>query len=165
MPWIGRIPESPACNRSEWKTKRPMATSTTAMGKISQNSVNDNSVTEFVIGTGPVRAIVKLRELVPSTPCQVHISEFAAVPSALYSQGRGVLAILSRVSFVFLMISFVVFSSLTAIAIMARSSVPSGPPSGPSISRANLSRPGVGLPSSSYISPMIKSMVVCEGIS
>ena len=151
---MGRIPVIPACNKSEWKTNKPIATSTTANGKMDQNNSNENSVTAFVIGTGPVSVMVNSRS------SHVHISAVAGVPSGLNSQGRGVLLMLSRSSWVFSMISFAGLSSVTAIAIIARSSFPSGTSSAPSlISRANLSRPGVGVPSSSYISLMIKSMV------
>ena len=152
---MGRIPVNPAWRISEWKTNRPMATRMIAEGKICQKSLKENSVTELVIGTGPVRVMVRPRS------SHVQRSVPAAVPSALNSHGRSSWLIRSRRLCVFSMISFAGLSSVTAMAMMARSRVPSASPSAPSVmSRASLSRPGVGVPSSSYISPMTRSMVV-----
>ena len=51
----------PVWIKSEWKTNKPPATATIPSGKICQNRTNEYLVTELVIGTGPVRVIVRPR--------------------------------------------------------------------------------------------------------
>ena len=130
-------------------------------------------MTELVIGTGPVSVIFKPRS------SQSQSSDPSGSPFCWKRQGRFSTEILSSRSCVALMMSFASTVSTTATAIIARSSSISSPPrhpfsSAPStpscplqglVLRANLSNPGVGEPSSSYISLMIKSMVACDGIS
>ena len=128
---------------------------------MSQKSLNENSVTALVIGTGPVRTIDKPRS------SHVHIPLVASgSPLSWNSHARSILEITSSTSCVSAMMSLAGRSSVTAMAMMARSSTPSGPPSSPpSMSRASLLRPAEGSFSSVYISPMIRSMVVWLGIS
>ena len=145
-----------------------MATRTTAIGKISQNKRKENSVTEFVIGTGPVSVIFSPRS------SHVQRSALAGLPFWSNSQGRCSTDMLSKRSCVALMMSFASIVSTTATAIIARSSLKSSPSKHPLSSvpsssgcplhafvfLANLSSPGVGDPSFSYISPMMRSIVV-----
>ena len=58
----------------------PSATKTIAVGNISQNNLKENSVTALVIGTGPVKVIVRFRSF------QSHIPDSGSgIPSPLVS--------------------------------------------------------------------------------
>ena len=79
-----------------------MATKTTAKGKISQNRRNENSVTELVIGIGPVNVIETPRLLTPlsfwsavNSPQTQTPSSGTGLPFASNSQGRSIIEILS----------------------------------------------------------------------
>ena len=162
---MGLIPVIPVCSKSEWKTNSPSATSTIAVGKISQNNLKENSVTALVIGTGPVNVIVRFNSSHVQTPVSG-----SGTPSLLTSsQYLSCLLNSFSCAWVFAIKSFASTSSETATAIIALSSKPSGPPQSLSpvvqTSLASLSRPGVGEPSSSYISPSTKSIVGWLGIS
>ena len=80
-----------------------MATKTTASGKISQKSRNENSVTEFVIGIGPVNVMERPRLLTPlsfwsavNSPQTQTPSSGTGLPFASNSHGRSSIDMLSR---------------------------------------------------------------------
>ena len=149
-PWIGR--QEPVCKTSEWNTNKPIATSTIAIGNICQKSLKENSVTAFVIGTGPVNVI-----LIPKSS---HVHKSAeGCPLLSQLQALSSFEMSLSISCVCSITSFAVFSSSTAIIITALSKNPS-----PSVSLVNLSRPGEGVPSSSYISFTIVLIVCWLGI-
>ena len=134
-----------------------------------------------MIGIGPVNVMDTPRLLTPlsswslvNSP-QTHIpSSGTGFPFASNSHGRSSIEMLSRRFWVFSIISFGSISLMTATAIIARSRRRSSPSKHPLSSApsafgsalqtlvflASLSKPGVGEPSFSYISPMIRSIVV-----
>ena len=73
---------SPVCNTSQWNTNSPIATSTTATGKIFQNMSNVRSVTALVIGTGPVNVIERPKLFTPRSSCSFVSSPQMHSPSS-----------------------------------------------------------------------------------
>ena len=106
---------------------RPRATKTIARGKICQNNLNENSVTAFVIGTGPVSVIdiPKSSHVQTSAPAGFLFIKFTR-PLLFGNIVKNILC--------FLYNFFGGFDSSTAMIITALSKKPS-----PSVSRAILS--------------------------